>query len=140
VGPATACSWSTIPPFFRNMLAPLAERGGICRHQRGTPRPRALIHAAAPGARVDVVITDIDMPGHGRFRADLGGAPRSTHRDDNRFIGLSSLVKRGLGRARAPGSGVCTINRGKVRSPRVSSAALKEADRRHELRGMRAVD
>jgi two-component system chemotaxis sensor kinase CheA len=76
-------------PFFRNMLAPLLNAAGYAVTSVASA-PEALIMLRA-GARVDVVITDIDMPGMDGF--ELTAAVRRDPRTASvPVIGLSSLV------------------------------------------------
>jgi two-component system chemotaxis sensor kinase CheA len=76
-------------PFFRNMLAPLLHAAGYAVTSVGSA-PEALIMLRA-GARVDIVITDIDMPGMDGF--ELTAAVRRDPRTASvPVIGLSSLV------------------------------------------------
>jgi two-component system, chemotaxis family, sensor kinase CheA len=76
-------------PFFRNMLAPLLSAAGYAVPSAASA-PEALIMLRA-GARVDVVITDIDMPGMDGF--ELTSAVRRDPRTAAiPVIGLSSLV------------------------------------------------
>jgi two-component system, chemotaxis family, sensor kinase CheA len=75
--------------FFRNMLAPLLKAAGYAVSSAASA-PEALIMLRA-GARVDVVITDIDMPGMDGF--ELTSAVRRDPRTASiPVIGLSSLV------------------------------------------------
>jgi two-component system, chemotaxis family, sensor kinase CheA len=75
--------------FFRNMLAPLLNAAGYAVSSAASA-PEALIMLRA-GARVDVVITDIDMPGMDGF--ELTSAVRRDPRTASiPVIGLSSLV------------------------------------------------
>jgi two-component system chemotaxis sensor kinase CheA len=76
-------------PFFRNMLAPLLHAAGYAVTSVASA-PEALIMLRA-GARVDIVITDIDMPGMDGF--ELTAAVRRDPRTASvPVIGLSSLV------------------------------------------------
>ncbi|HWF96907.1 MAG TPA: hybrid sensor histidine kinase/response regulator [Xanthobacteraceae bacterium] len=75
--------------FFRNMLAPLLNAAGYAVSSAASA-PEALIMLRA-GARVDIVITDIDMPGMDGF--ELTSAVRRDPRTALiPVIGLSSLV------------------------------------------------
>jgi two-component system chemotaxis sensor kinase CheA len=75
--------------FFRNMLAPLLNAAGYVVNSAASA-PEALIMLRA-GVRVDVVITDIDMPGMDGF--ELTSAVRRDPRTASiPVIGLSSLV------------------------------------------------
>jgi two-component system chemotaxis sensor kinase CheA len=75
--------------FFRNMLAPLLNAAGYAVSSAASA-PEALIMLRA-GVRVDVVITDIDMPGMDGF--ELTSAVRRDPRTASiPVIGLSSLV------------------------------------------------
>jgi two-component system, chemotaxis family, sensor kinase CheA len=76
-------------PFFRNMLAPLLNAAGYAvTSAASADEALSLLHA---GARVDVVITDIDMPGMDGF--ELTSAVRRDPRTASiPVIGLSSLV------------------------------------------------
>ena len=76
-------------PFFRNMLAPLLNAAGFAVTSVASA-PEALIMLRA-GARIDIVITDIDMPGMDGF--ELTAAVRRDPRTASvPVIGLSSLV------------------------------------------------
>jgi two-component system chemotaxis sensor kinase CheA len=75
--------------FFRNMLAPLLSAAGYAVSSAASA-PEALIMLRA-GARFDVVITDIEMPGMDGF--ELTSAVRLDPRTASiPVIGLSSLV------------------------------------------------
>jgi two-component system chemotaxis sensor kinase CheA len=76
-------------PFFRNMLAPLLNAAGFAvTSAASAAEALALLRE---GGRVDVVITDIDMPGMDGFA--LTSAMRSDPRTASMpVIGLSSLV------------------------------------------------
>ncbi len=75
--------------FFRNMLAPLLSAAGYAVSSAASA-PEALIMLRA-GARFDVVITDIEMPGMDGF--ELTSAVRRDPRTATiPVIGLSSLV------------------------------------------------
>ena len=76
-------------PFFRNMLAPVLKAAGYAVTSVASA-PEALMLLRA-GARFDVVITDIDMPGMDGF--ELTSAVRRDPRTASvPIIGLSSLV------------------------------------------------
>jgi two-component system chemotaxis sensor kinase CheA len=76
-------------PFFRNMLAPVIKAAGFA------VTPVASVDEAlatlACGRRVDVVVTDIDMPGRDGFElaSSMRDNPKTAHVP---IIGLSSLV------------------------------------------------
>jgi two-component system chemotaxis sensor kinase CheA len=75
--------------FFRNMLAPVLKAAGFAV----TPAASAeeALEALASGRRVDVVVTDIDMPGQDGFElaSSMRSNPKTAHIP---IIGLSSLV------------------------------------------------
>ena len=76
-------------PFFRNMLTPGAQGRRLCRHPAASAREALAL--LDDGARFDVVITDIEMPGMDGF--ELASAVRGNPRTANvPIIGLSSLV------------------------------------------------
>jgi two-component system chemotaxis sensor kinase CheA len=76
-------------PFFRNMLAPLLKAAGYAVTSVASARDAlALLEG---GARFDVVVTDIEMPGMDGFElaSVLRGDPRTAELP---IIGLASLV------------------------------------------------
>ena len=76
--------------FFRNMLAPVLKAAGYAvTPAASAPEALALLQR---GRRFDVIITDIEMPGHGRLRARLGDARAIRAPPQLPIIGLSSLV------------------------------------------------
>jgi two-component system chemotaxis sensor kinase CheA len=75
--------------FFRNMLAPLLNASGFSVSSAASGDEALIL--LRDGARVDVVITDIDMPGMDGF--ELTSAVRRDPRTASiPVIGLSSLV------------------------------------------------
>jgi two-component system chemotaxis sensor kinase CheA len=76
-------------PFFRNMLAPLLNAAGYAVTSAASADEALSVLRA--GMRIDVVITDIDMPGMDGF--ELTAAVRRDPRSASiPVIGLSSLV------------------------------------------------
>jgi two-component system chemotaxis sensor kinase CheA len=76
-------------PFFRNMLAPVLKAAGYAVATVGSAQEAlSLMHN---GARFDVILTDIEMPGMSGF--ELASAVRSNPRTAQvPIIGLSSFV------------------------------------------------
>jgi two-component system chemotaxis sensor kinase CheA len=76
-------------PFFLNMLTPVLQAAGY--EVTAISRPRDAIDLLTGGQRIDVVITDIDMPDMDgfAFAEHLRGDARTAHVP---IIGLSSVI------------------------------------------------
>jgi two-component system chemotaxis sensor kinase CheA len=76
-------------PFFRNMLAPVLRASGYAVTAAATAQEALTL--LRDGARFDVILTDIEMPGMSGF--ELASAVRNNpHTAALPIIGLSSLV------------------------------------------------
>ena len=87
-------------PFFRNMLVPVLKAAGYDVTAVGAADEALAL--VKKGQRFDVIVSDIEMPGHERLRARRGDPRRRARRAgaDHRAL-VDDLA--GLDRARPPG-------------------------------------
>ena len=85
--------------FFRNMLTPVLKAAGYdVTTVRGGDEALALLKK---GQRFDVIVSDIEMPGHERLRVRRGGARDPRTADSDHRAVVADLA--GVDRARPPG-------------------------------------